>query len=73
MQFAVLNDRIERNIKHELPWPRFPDLSCDLKSFLNPHGLAPVQEIANVGSVHFDNKDCDLCVIVCSLVSCLSV
>src|SRR5262245_38055401 len=54
------NDRIEKKYQVGISESEVAGLWRDLASFLGPHGLAPVQEITSVGSVYFDNKDCDL-------------
>ena len=57
---ASFNDRIERKYQVGISESEVAGLWRDLRSFLGPYGLAPVQEITSVGSVYFDNKDCDL-------------
>jgi hypothetical protein len=54
------NDRIEEKYQVDLNENEVAALWRDLRSFLKPYGLFPVQEITSVGSVYFDNKDCDL-------------
>jgi hypothetical protein len=54
------NDRIEKKYQVGISESEVAGLWRDLSSFLGSHGLAPVQEITSVGSVYFDNKDCDL-------------
>ncbi len=54
------NDRIEKKYQVGISESEVAGLWRNLRSFLGPHGLAPVQEITSVGSVYFDNKDCDL-------------
>jgi hypothetical protein len=56
----VFNDRIERKFQVGIKPDGVADLWRDLSKFLRPYGLNPVQEITSVGSVYFDNKDCDL-------------
>ena len=54
------NDRIEEKYQVGISEKDVAPLWRDLRSFLEPHGLAPVQQITSVGSVYFDNRDCDL-------------
>lgn len=54
------NDRIEKKYQVGISESEVASLWRELTSFLGPHGLVPVQEITSVGSVYFDNKDCDL-------------
>lgn len=54
------NDRIEEKYQVDICENEVAGLWRDLNSFLRPYGLVPVQEITSVGSVYFDNKDCDL-------------
>lgn len=56
----AFNDRVERKYQIGIDETEVADLWRDLKSFLGDYGLAPAQEITSVGSVYFDNKDCDL-------------
>jgi hypothetical protein len=60
VEMANFNDRIEKKYQVGISESEVAGLWRDLSSFLGPHGLAPVQEITSVGSVYFDNKDCDL-------------
>jgi hypothetical protein len=60
MKNQVFNDRIEKKYQVGISGSEVAGLWRDLRSFLAPHGLVPVQEITSVGSVYFDNKDCDL-------------
>ncbi|MBI4525240.1 MAG: VTC domain-containing protein [Deltaproteobacteria bacterium] len=53
-------DRLERKYLIGIREDEMAGLWRDLKGFLEPHGLAPVQDITLVGSVYFDNKDYDL-------------
>lgn len=57
---ASFNDRIEKKYQVGISESEVAGLWRDLRSFLGSYGLAPVQEITSVGSVYFDNKDCDL-------------
>jgi hypothetical protein len=54
------NDRIEKKYEVGIRESDVGGFWRDLRSFLGPYGLAPVQEITSVSSVYFDNKDCDL-------------
>ena len=56
----VFNERIERKFQVGIKPSEVADLWRDLSKFMRPYGLSPVQEITSVGSVYFDNKDCDL-------------
>lgn len=60
MSAPAFNDRIERKFQLGVKENEVAELWRDLGSVLAPHGLSPVQEITSVGSVYFDNKDCDL-------------
>lgn len=60
MKVPAFNDRIERKYQIGISESEVAGLWGDLKLFLRPYGLTPVQEITSVGSVYFDNKDCDL-------------
>ena len=60
MKKPFFNDRIEKKYQVGISESEVANLWLDLRSFLGPYGLAPVQEITSVGSVYFDNKDCDL-------------
>lgn len=60
MKVAAFNDRIERKYQIGIGENDVAGFWRDLRSILRPYGLAPVQEITSVGSVYFDNKDCDL-------------
>ncbi|HSE85121.1 MAG TPA: VTC domain-containing protein [Candidatus Binatia bacterium] len=60
MKNQTFNDRIEDKYQVGISESEVAGLWRDLRSFLGPHGLVPVQEITSVGSVYFDNKDCDL-------------
>ena len=60
MRRRTFNDRIEEKYQIDIGENEVAGLWRDLNSFLRPYGLFPVQEITSVGSVYFDNKDCDL-------------
>jgi hypothetical protein len=60
MHVPAFNDRIEIKFHLGIDEKEVAALWSDLRSFLQPYGLQPVQEITSVGSVYFDNKDCDL-------------
>jgi hypothetical protein len=60
MKVPAFNDRIERKYQIGIGENEVAGFWRDLRSILGPYGLAPVQEITSVGSVYFDNKDCDL-------------
>ena len=56
----VFKDRIEKKFQLGLKGNEVADLWRELGVILAPYGMRPVQEITSVGSVYFDNKDCDL-------------
>jgi len=60
MKVPAFNNRIERKYQIGISENEVAGFWRDLRSILGPYGLAPVQEITSVGSVYFDNKDCDL-------------
>lgn len=60
MKVPPFNDRIERKYRIGIGENEVAGFWRDLRSILGPYGLAPVQDITSVGSVYFDNKDCDL-------------
>lgn len=60
MKRRTFNDRIEEKYQVDISENEVAGLWRDLNSFLRHYGLVPVQEITSVGSVYFDNKDCDL-------------
>jgi VTC domain len=60
MNHTLFNERIEKKYQIGISESEVAGLCRDLCSFLTPYGLAPVQEITSVGSIYFDNKDCDL-------------
>lgn len=60
MNVPAFNDRIEKKFQVGIEEKDVGALWRDLTSVLQPYGLEPVQKITSVGSVYFDNKDCDL-------------
>lgn len=60
MDAPPFNNRVEKKFQIGIGENEVAALWRDLGSFLIPHGLHPVQEITSVGSVYFDNRDCDL-------------
>jgi SPX domain protein involved in polyphosphate accumulation len=56
----IFIDRLERKFQVEINEDGFTEFWRHLRSFLNPYGLVPVQEITSVGTVYFDNQDYDL-------------
>ena len=56
----IFIDRVERKYLVGVDEDGMAGFFRDLTSFLKPHGLEPVQEITNVATVYFDNKDYDL-------------
>jgi len=53
-------DRVERKYLVDMDEGEMAGFFRDLTSFLAPYGLDPVQEITNVGTCYFDNRDFDL-------------
>ena len=53
-------DRVERKYLVDVDEEAMSGFFRDLTSFLAPYGLDPVQEITNVGTCYFDNRDYDL-------------
>jgi SPX domain protein involved in polyphosphate accumulation len=60
MNNTRFNDRAEKKYQIGISESEVADLCRDMSSFLEPYGLSPVQEITSVGSIYYDNKDCDL-------------
>ncbi len=60
MNAPAFNDRVEKKFQIGIEEKEVAALWRDLSLVLAPYGLKPVQEITSVGSVYFDNKDCDL-------------
>jgi SPX domain protein involved in polyphosphate accumulation len=60
MQFPAFNDRVEKKFQIGIEAKEVAALWRELSTVLRPYGLEPAQEITSVGSVYFDNKDCDL-------------
>jgi hypothetical protein len=60
MQGRAFNDRVEKKFELGIEEKDVAALWRDLSNILRPYGLEAVQEITSVGSVYFDNKDCDL-------------
>ena len=61
MNFApAFNDRVEKKFQLGIEEAEVATLWRDLRSLLKPYGFEAAQEITSVGSVYFDNKDCDL-------------
>lgn len=56
----AFNDRVEKKFQLGIDEADVGAFWRDLSSVLKPYGLEAVQEITSVGSVYFDNKDCDL-------------
>ena len=56
----IFIDRVERKYLVDIDDDGLSDFFRSLTSFLKPHGLDPIQEITNVATVYFDNKDYDL-------------
>lgn len=60
MKGPLYQNRIERNYQVGVSEDGIADLRRDLSDYLPRYGLNPIYEITCVGSVYFDNKDCDL-------------
>jgi SPX domain protein involved in polyphosphate accumulation len=60
MPAPAFNDRVEKKFQLGIEEKEVAALWRDLSTVLHPYGLEPVQEITSVGSVYYDNKDCDL-------------
>ena len=60
MLSPAFNDRVEKKYQLGIDPSGVADLWRDMSAFLRPYGLEAVQKITSVGSVYFDNKDCDL-------------
>jgi SPX domain protein involved in polyphosphate accumulation len=60
MKFPAFNDRVEIKYQIGIHESEVAELWRELTRLLKPFGLDPVQEITSVGSVYFDNRDCDL-------------
>ena len=56
----AFNDRVETKFQLGIDEGDVAVFWRDLSAILKPYGLEAVQEITSVGSVYFDNKDCDL-------------
>lgn len=56
----VFKDRIEKKFQLDVKENEVADIWRELGSILAPYGMLPVQEFTSaLGSVYFDNKDCD--------------
>ena len=60
MKAPAFNDRIEKKYQIGIDESNITDLWRELCDVLRPYEILPVQEITSVGSVYFDNRDCDL-------------
>jgi hypothetical protein len=60
MNNTLFNNRIEKKYQIGIAESEVAGLWRNLCSCLAPYGLSPAQEITSVGSVYFDNRDCDL-------------
>ena len=58
-QVPVFKDRIEKKFQLGVKANEVADDWREFGSILALYGMRPVQEITSVGSVYFDNKDCD--------------
>lgn len=55
----AFNDRVEKKYQIGIADSGITELWRGMGEILRPYGILPVQEITSVGSVYFDNKDCD--------------
>ena len=60
MKGPIYQDRIERNYQVGVSEDGVAALWRELSEYLPKYGLHPMYEITCVGSVYFDNRDCDL-------------
>ena len=60
MKGPIYQARIERNYQVGVSEDGVAGLWCELSECLPKYGLHPIYEITCVGSVYFDNRDCDL-------------
>lgn len=60
MKGPVYQDRTERNYQVGVSEDGVAALWRELSEYLPKYGLRPIYEITCVGSVYFDNRDCDL-------------
>jgi len=56
----AFNDRIEKKYQIGIDESCIAELWREMGDMLRPYDILPVQEITSVGSVYFDNRDCDL-------------
>ena len=56
----AFNDRVEKKYQVGIDESRITGLWREMGDVLHPYGILPVQQITSVGSVYFDNRDCDL-------------
>jgi len=56
----AFNDRVEKKYQIGIDESHVTELWREMAALLRPYGIPPVQEITSVGSVYFDNRDCDL-------------
>jgi SPX domain protein involved in polyphosphate accumulation len=60
MTGPIYQDRIERNYEVSVSQDGVAALWRELSEFVPKYGLHPINEIAGVGTVYFDNRDYDL-------------
>ena len=60
MKGPIYQDRTERNYQVGVSEDGVAGLWRELSEYLPKYGLHPIYEITCVGSVYFDNRDCDL-------------
>lgn len=60
MKDPIYQDRIERNYQVGVSEDGVAALWRELSEYLPKYGLHPIYDITCVGSVYFDNRDCDL-------------
>jgi len=56
----AFNDRVEKKYQVGIDEGRVTELWREMADVLGSYGILPVQKITSVGSVYFDNRDCDL-------------
>lgn len=56
----AFNDRIEKKYQIGVDDSGVAEIWREMGDLLRPYGILPSQEITSVGSVYFDNRDCDL-------------
>lgn len=60
MKGPVYIDRMEKKYQVGIRDEGLANFWRELKDYLPPYGLEPINEITNIGSIYFDNDECDL-------------